>query len=96
MIEKSYYQDYSREDIRRDLRNRGYTPMDITEAPWTELTSHQHPQKHIIVIQTGSMEVELNDESDTLYSGDAVTIPPRMTHAARFGPEGCTYFWIEQ
>lgn len=96
IIEKSAYADQTVQEIETDLKRQGYSPLHISETPESHLAPHSHPQKHIIVIMEGAMELELNGESTDMLPGDKVTIPPHLRHAAYFGDEGCRYFWIKE
>lgn len=96
VVERRYYADISTDKIEDGLRANGYDPLLIHEPPDTRLEAHNHPPKHILVIVDGEMELEIDSNQSTLYPGDMATIPPRTTHAATFGSQGCRYFWIEQ
>lgn len=94
-VEPDAYTHTAAKDIEVALKQQGYEPVLIREAPHAALDAHQHGQSHIIVIVRGRMQLTLENSEYLMQPGDLVTIAPHVRHAARFGAEGCDYLWAE-
>lgn len=95
MFEEGKYKNFSSEKIKSSLEKEGYKPLLIKEDPNDFLESHKHPENHILAVVAGEMKVKTEGKEITMKPGDKLTIHSEVDHAAKFGPDGCKYFWIE-
>jgi mannose-6-phosphate isomerase-like protein (cupin superfamily) len=78
------------------LRRDGWDPIPIADPPGYVYPPHSHVETKLLAILRGSMEVRITGEVHRCLPGDQVVIPGGVEHAARVGPDGCTFYWSEQ
>jgi mannose-6-phosphate isomerase-like protein (cupin superfamily) len=82
--------------VRASLIADGWAPALIEDPPRHVYPPHRHPEAKLLAFLTGEMEVTAGEQTFRCAPGDQLVIPGDVEHAARVGPQGCTYFWSEQ
>lgn len=92
----NFYQGLDKEKIADRVREEGFDPLFISDAPGTLYQPHTHPQTKLLAIVSGGMEVTVAGETYECQPGDKLLIPGHMEHSAKVGPDGCDFFWSEK
>jgi len=95
MFDVTTYHGKTQAEIEASLREKGYFPALDMDEPGQEYPPHTHAEHHILVVLDGELEVQVEDDTQTLCAGDAVIILAHVKHATKAGLAGCTYFWVE-
>ncbi len=53
--------------------------------PGLHFPEHTHPQEQVTMVESGTLEFEIDGESITLEEGDICSIPPNVPHATVVG-----------
>jgi mannose-6-phosphate isomerase-like protein (cupin superfamily) len=86
----------SPEAARERVRQDGWDPAVIRDAPGTIYPPHRHPEAKLLGFLAGSMRVHAGGQVYTCGPGDRLVIPGNVEHAAEVGPAGCVFLWSEQ
>jgi gentisate 1,2-dioxygenase len=78
------------------LRADGWEPAVFSDPPGFVYPAHRHPQAKLLAFLAGGMEVTAGGRTYRCAAGDKLVIPGSVEHAARVGPDGCTFYWSEQ
>ena len=57
--------------------------------PEAIIPEHHHPHQQITFVISGTMEFDLDGETQVLQAGDGVLIPPDVPHSAIIGDGPC-------
>lgn len=96
MYQKSFYTGKPEEAIERSIREEGFDPLKITNAPGFVYPSHSHAETKVLAFLKGSMSVKVAKKQYACNPGDRLLIPGTVTHSAVVGDSGCTFFWAEK
>ncbi len=96
MFERAYYKDLRPAEIAERIRQEGFDPLRISDAPGAVYAPHSHPETKLLAFLEGGMQVTLQGQSFSCAVGDKLLIPGNVEHSALVGPEGCVYFWSEK
>lgn len=61
------------------------------DAPDTVYPEHVHQDKVAIFITEGSLELTIDGKTHSLRPGDRFDVPPKTSHSAVVGSQGCQY-----
>jgi quercetin dioxygenase-like cupin family protein len=80
-----------------DLQKQGYAPVYVWNAePNEDDPSHSHEFDTHIRILVGELTITNSDGDFTLEAGSTIDISKGEIHAAKAGPNGCTYIVAEK
>lgn len=79
-------------DARKILEQDGFTQLYVhADGPNFLYPEHGHPVDTTHIIITGTMMIEQEGKEIVLQVGDRMNFPKGIFHAAKMGPQGCTF-----
>ncbi|MBI2616676.1 AraC family ligand binding domain-containing protein [Candidatus Gottesmanbacteria bacterium] len=96
MYYQNFYANLKDEEISRSIIAEGFDPMHYTNGPGDIYPPHKHPETKLLAFLSGSMDVVVGEEKFHCVRGDKLVIAGNVTHSARVGNDGCTFFWSEK
>jgi quercetin dioxygenase-like cupin family protein len=79
---------------RRAFDADGATVTRYTFEPRATFPRHRHAQEQITVIEAGSVEFTIGDETKTFAAGSWSVVPGQVEHGITAGPDGATILAI--
>ena len=74
------------------LKNEGFKHIyEWKDAAGITYPEHSHKDKVTLFITEGSIVMNINKKEIFLKKGDRYDVPPRTSHTAIVGQEGCEY-----
>ena len=96
MFHKAHFVNKSREEIKQEMQDEGFSPHVITNHPGYIYQTHQHAETKYLVCLEGSMEVTVNGKTYDFEPGDKLIVEGNTKHSALVGKDGCVFFWSEK
>jgi quercetin dioxygenase-like cupin family protein len=83
---KSNWRETRQEKIDPRLTQKIFTSQNVMVVnyiyePGLEFQKHSHPQEQVTIVQSGSLQIEIDGEKINLIKGDICSIPPNVEHA---------------
>lgn len=79
-------------EIIDELKMEGYSEVYLREdSAGFVYDSHEHEYQTKLVIVSGNIEIEVDNNKINLSSGNSFIIPAWKRHCAKVGKEGCKY-----
>jgi Cupin domain len=82
--------DASRDTIERFLREQGVEPYPWSNGPHDRYAEHEHGYTKLLMCAEGSITFIVDGEPMELHPGQGFVLPPRTSHSATVGADGCT------
>jgi quercetin dioxygenase-like cupin family protein len=80
------------EQIKDRMKAERYLQIDIYDDPANEVfPDHDHPGDQLLVVQKGSIAVNMDGKDFFLKPGEEIFFPAKRRHSAQVGAEGCLY-----
>jgi quercetin dioxygenase-like cupin family protein len=96
MFRKAFFSDTSKENIKKKMKEEGFSPKVITDPPGFIYATHHHAETKYLVCLEGSMKVTFNGKTYNFEPGDKIIIKGNTRHSAVVGDKGCVFFWSEK
>src|ERR1041385_7947649 len=69
-------------ELRKQMRDEGYSVFQWSDAPGTEYGPHAHPEDQSHWILSGELELRVGHETYKLRAGDRDFLPANTIHSA--------------
>ena len=96
MFFKAFFANASKEKIKRQMQEEGFTPKVISDKAGFIYEPHQHEETKYLVCLEGSMKVTVKDKSYDFEPGDKLIIKGNTQHSGIVGEKGCVFLWSER
>lgn len=96
MLYQKQYTSLDNNDIKKEIINQGFDPIEFFDPPGRIYNLHQHPETKLLAFLEGSMNVTVGDKTYLCEAGDKLIIPSNKMHSAIVGPNGCRFYWSEK
>lgn len=97
MYYKQFYKELQEEEeIEKSIKEEGFDPIKFHDQAGFVYSPHQHPETKLLAFLSGSMKVNVGEESLSCQKGDKLIIPGNTPHSAVVGSHGCIFFWSEK
>lgn len=96
MYYQNFYHHLTEKEIKKKVKEDGFTPIRFTDPPGYTYLEHNHPEVKLLAFLEGEMVVKVGDETFKCKAGDKLVIAANTPHSAVVGATGCTFFWSEK
>lgn len=96
LYQSGFYGHLSIPQIRERVLAEGFDPIRIDDPAGHIYAPHRHPETKLLAFLSGSMEVQVADQTFHCVAGDRLLIPGNVEHNARVAADGCVYFWSQK
>ncbi len=78
--------------LKKEMSEEGFKDIYVWEdKPGETYEPHSHKWETKLIILSGSIELKINDNLNTLRTGDSIYIKANQIHEAIVGSSGCKY-----
>ncbi len=74
-------QNDSVEELTKQLQSEGYAPYQWSGRPGGAYLDYIHSDDEVVCVLSGTADVKVADETDTLKRGDRVDVPANTYHS---------------
>ena len=69
------------EELKKQLQSEGYDPYQWSGRPGGAYLDYIHNDDEVVCVLSGTADVKVADETDTLKRGDRVDVPANTYHS---------------
>ena len=69
------------EELKKQLQSEGYDPYQWSGRPGGAYLDYIHSDDEVVCVLSGTADVKVADETDTLKRGDRVDVPANTYHS---------------
>lgn len=69
------------EELKKQLQSEGYDPYQWSGRPGGACLDYIHTDDEVVCVLSGTADVKVADETDTLKRGDRVDVPANTYHS---------------
>jgi quercetin dioxygenase-like cupin family protein len=93
LVKSRFNPPVSREEVRRDWAQRGYSCQDFTDPPGREWNDFRHRTNELVTVLDGKLRLIIGADDVIAGPGDEVFIPKGALHSVH-NVHGGTTRWL--